>query len=287
MTSKRRGLGLALVIALTLSGPAFADMFDGPEITQAASAAANTPLDALTHDVEHLHPIAMMLLAHRLFDADRRDEAVFWFYESQLRWKAHLAQNHSDTEGERFSVLFDRVGPDINVYAFSKPDDLLVTIDKVLDWDARHPDPFTTDAKAKETTRHGLAEFKTYIIAHRAEIDAKNAERARAAAANGGDPYAGDGGAMFGAPGELVPPYNPNAFAAFHVGVTTKADVVRALGKPEMWSTDKDATSALYYSYLRDLGVPSMHMAQRLTVTFRFDAKKVLVGIDLPKGPGG
>src|SRR5436190_8055163 len=90
-----------------------------------AKQVATAPVDSLVRDVERMHPMAMMLLAKRLFDNDRKDDAVFWFYEGQLRWRSLLQQNgsragggpFSESESDRFGRLFETLGPDINGYA--------------------------------------------------------------------------------------------------------------------------------------------------------------------------
>lgn len=254
---------------------------DSVVIDAATAQALKEPLDGLTRDVEHLHPVAMMFLARRLFDAGRRDEAVFWFYEAQLRWKAHLSMNKDQFEIAMFERLHADIGPDINQYAFGDPPKLLAAVDKVLDWDASHPDDFTPNGPDKDAVRKGLADFKSYIVAHRDEIDKKNAERA--ANTSPDDPYSGSGGALFGTPQEMIQAYDPSAFAAFKTGVTTRSDVVKALGKPEWWDTEKDGSSAVGYSYnTSDPVAAKLGMVQRVTVSFQFDAKKILTAINLP-----
>lgn len=278
-------LSAASVLSVPQAGAAslFAPA-DSATIEAATAKALKEPLDDLTKDVEHLHPVAMMFLARRLFDAGRQDEAVFWFYEGQLRWRAHLSVNKDRLEIAMFERLHADIGPDINQYAFRDPDKLLATIGKVLDWDASHADDLTPNGPDKDAVRKGLADLKSYIVAHRSEIDKTNAERA-ANAPPGDDPYSGSGGALFGTPQEMIANYDPSAFAAFKPGVTTRNDVVKALGKPEWWETEKDGSSAFGYSYNKpDPATAAMGLVPRVTVSFRFDAKKILTAISLPTG---
>ena len=74
----RAAFATALVVALLISSNAFASALDGGDRRAAVERGAHEPVAELLHDVEHTHPVAMMLLAKRLFDAARRDEAVFW-----------------------------------------------------------------------------------------------------------------------------------------------------------------------------------------------------------------
>ncbi len=277
-------LGALCLVFLLCRPAAAASLFapaDSATIDAATSQALKEPLDDLIADVGHLHPVAMMFLAKRLFDAGREDEAVFWFYEGQLRWKAHLLANKDQMEIAMFERLHADIGPDINQYAFADPDALLATIDKVLDWDSAHPDALTPAGPEKDSIRKGLADFKDYIVAHKDEIAKTNAQRN--ANATPGDPYSGSGGALFGTPEEMVRDYDPSAFAAFRIGVTVKTDVVKALGKPEWWETEKDGTSAFGYSFHRsDPTSARLGLVQRVTVSFNFDAKGILRAINLP-----
>ena len=183
-----------------------------------------------------------------------------------------------------FERLFSDIGPDINHFAARHIPLWLKTIDDVLAWDAQHPDDFTPAGKQKDTSRAGLVDLRDTIVARRAELEQKAADEDRLAGTpSADDPYPGSGGALFGTPQEMVPPYDPHLFDRFKVGVTTKRDVVKALGKPELWFTEPDGTSTLSYPYHQSSGGLSMlGMSKRVSVGLKFDAHKVLTGIDLP-----
>jgi hypothetical protein len=269
-------LGAAPVGAAGLFQPA-----DSDTINAATARALKEPIDVLRKDVEHLHPVAMMFLAKRLSDAGQSDQALFWFYEAQLRWRAHISDQF---ESDMFQRLFSDIGPDINHFAGRHVPIWLKTIDDVLAWDAQHPDDFTPAGPNKDAARDGLAKFKDYIIAHRAELDQKAAEEDRMAGTpSPDDPYPGSGGALFGTPQEMVPRYDPERYDGFKVGVTSKKDVVQALGKPEMWDTNPDGSSELSYPVYLTGGTASvLGMVKRVSVSFTFDAKKILTKITLP-----
>lgn len=291
-----RCLGFAGVLGLAFSTPVAAAPETGADVKAAISQAATEPLDKLIHDVEHAHPVAMILLAKRLFDAGRRDEAVFWFYEGQVRWRALLAadptrsEGHtgmlSETERDQFGRLFRAINLDINHYAVADLPALLKTYDRVLEWDASHPDDFTPNGEAKDRARRDMKDLSAYAVAHQDELRKAGDEARReiAAQAKDGDPYSGNGGMHMGAPKELVRAYDPTAFAGFRVRSTTKADVVRALGGPEWWSTYPDGKSSIGYSYFRgNTGLSIIGMVERVQVSFTFDATRMLVEIDLPR----
>jgi hypothetical protein len=254
-----------------------------PTVDQSASLGVHEPLAPLTGEVEHLHPIAMMFLAKRLSDAGRSGEAVFWFYEAQLRWKAHLDQHPDERERERYDDLFQRIGPDINVAAFRDPDALLTTLDAVIDWDIKHPDDYTDSAKAREVQRAGLKDFEAYIRAHRPEIEARRRELEAQAPPPGSDPYAGNGGALFAQPAEMLAAYDPAFFASLRPGVTSRDDVLELLGKPEWWDSGDDGASVFGYSYSRPYGAGApLAMEERVQVNVHFDASKVVTRVELP-----
>jgi hypothetical protein len=287
---------LCLVAVVGLATPLQAGA--GVEVANGLQAsiarARQEPLDDLIRDVEHAHPVAMFLLARRLFDVGRRDEAVFWFYEGQLRWRAYLRQNPDlrgpgspfhESEGERFQRLFDTIGPEINRYALSDGAALAKTLDRVLAWDASHPDDFTPNGPAKESRRQDARDFATYLVTHPDEVKRMNDQARRQAGdiATGEDPYAGNGGSPMSTPQELLKPYDAKSFAAFRVGVTTRAEVIAALGRPEWWETHEDKTSKIGYSFDRPvIGLTTVNMSQVVPVSISFDAAHVLTKVELP-----
>lgn len=278
------------LVAVLLAGARTADAqnffapADSARINAAKQQGLNEPIDALATDVEHLHPVAMFFLAKRLSDAGRMEDALFWYYEGQLRWRAHLAMNKDRMESAEFERLVSDIGPDINKFAARHIPVWLTTIDDVLAWDAAHPDDFTPPGDAKNSSRMGATDFRDYIVAHRGEITQKAAEEDKQDGGTPDDPYAGSGGALFGTPAEMLMPYDPDQFKQFQAGKTKKRDVVAALGKPEWWGTDKDGTSVLNYSYKwTSKGLSAMGMSQTASVSFRFDAQKILLEINLPK----
>jgi hypothetical protein len=284
---------LCFALALSIACPAAGSPFGPTPIDVTTAKAAKEPIDDLLKDVEHQHPAAMFILAKRLFDAGRRDEAVFWFYEGQLRWHALLVNSNPggqpifNGEQDHFDVLFSDVGPEINHYAFGEIPALRKTIDSVLDWDAAHPDDFTPNGNVKDDAREGLKKFKDYLLAHQDEIMKKRADEARNANVSPDDPYSRSGGALMGTPAAMLTAYDPKNFAAFRVGVTTKSEIVQALGKPEAWDTDPDGSTHIYYGYRMSTSAAAMMgMVQRVGVSFSFDSKRILTAIDLPKTLG-
>ncbi|MCB1009276.1 MAG: hypothetical protein KDB94_10315 [Acidobacteria bacterium] len=151
-----------------------------------AAAAADDDLRNRTPEermrgIESEHPAACYLLARELFASGEKDEAVFWFYVGQLRYRFHLAANPGlDPSGDPalFASLNEEIGRTINEYAFGGQKAFLATIDRVLAWDEATPNGYTskTDhAEAWREIRGGLGEMRRYVVENGDKIRAQRA----------------------------------------------------------------------------------------------------------------
>jgi len=119
--------------------------------------------------IEQQHPAAYYVLATKLFETGRKDEAVFWFYAGQLRFRFRLlAHPDLDPSGEPalFASLGASLGPAINEYAFGDLESLHATLRRVLDWDATTENGDTSKVRFAEPwkqIRAGLAGMIDYI----------------------------------------------------------------------------------------------------------------------------
>lgn len=115
------------------------------------------------------HPSAYYLYAGRLFTAGKKDEAVFWFYVGQLRYRFHLMANPDlDPSGDPalFGSLSATLGERINVYAGGNTKDWIRAIERTLQWDADNENGFTSKqkfAEAYEQVRAGLKKLRDHI----------------------------------------------------------------------------------------------------------------------------
>jgi len=125
-------------------------------------------LDELIRIVPDQHPSFYYILAQRLFAAGRRDEAVFWFYAGQLRYRIRLACHPDlapDTEPALFGALSETVGRPINEYAFGDPPALVATLERARAWDAETRNGFEPKAPCAGVAaqqREGMGQ----LIAH-------------------------------------------------------------------------------------------------------------------------
>lgn len=141
-------------------------------------------------------PAEYMMHAARLVKAGRMDDAVFWFYVGQLRWRFDLAAHpEQDPTGgpALLASLMDVLGTPINAYAFGDIPRLTAVWDAVLAWDAAHDNGSTSKtryAAAWEKQRAGLRSLRADTLARRAEIERTRVENglANRTAAGAGRP---------------------------------------------------------------------------------------------------
>lgn len=136
-----------------------------------AAMAAETPSIAELQDgITGKHPATYYQLAASLMGAAQQDEAVFWFYAGQLRYRIHLAcidEAKRTEEMPLFGALSESVGRPVNEYAFGDPPALAATLERVLAWDAETENAFTSKADcaaAVEENRTGLARLRQSVI---------------------------------------------------------------------------------------------------------------------------
>lgn len=147
-----------------------------------------TPATAIAEDLSNLtnaeieerlpneHPATYYEYAQRLSIKGERDQAVFWFYAGQLRYRFQLLSDPTqDPSGDPalFASLQHTVGRSINLYAGADPEKWARQIDEVLKWDAATPNGFTskTDYKKElEEVRAGLTKFRDYIKTNRDQL---------------------------------------------------------------------------------------------------------------------
>ena len=115
------------------------------------------------------HPANYYGYAARLWSEGKRDEAVFWLYAGQLRFRFHLLSNPNLPAGDDaalFGSLQSSIGEPINLYVGGDPKKWMKAIDDVLKWDAKTRNGFTSKRDHKkelEEDRAGLVKMRDYI----------------------------------------------------------------------------------------------------------------------------
>jgi len=123
--------------------------------------------------MESAHPAAFYRYASRLFQEGKKDDAVFWFYVGELRYRFYLkAHPNLEPSGDPalFASLHETVGRTINRYTARNQNLWLSQIDKALAWDDQHFNGFTSKTKFKkeyQENRSGLIEMKKSLKASR------------------------------------------------------------------------------------------------------------------------
>lgn len=100
--------------------------------------------DAMVADTKTVTPMALMVLAVRLYDVGERDEAVFWFYVAKDRMMIIMevaVPNASQLVQavEAIGAFSTLAGPVINGYAFCDLKNQQAIRARALDWVAANP----------------------------------------------------------------------------------------------------------------------------------------------------
>ena len=134
-------------------------------------------------------PSAYYIYADRLFHEGKKDDAVFWFYVGELRFRFYLSANPHLSPGgapAAFSALRTTLGPTISGYAGGNVKEWVKAIDRALAWDAAVTNGITSKEKFPGTyeeiraglkkTRDQLESQADVIRAQRKEAGLENRE---------------------------------------------------------------------------------------------------------------
>ncbi|MBI2213629.1 MAG: hypothetical protein HYU52_08275 [Acidobacteria bacterium] len=159
-------------------------------LTAIPAAAESTPFDdavaktadELIKDIETQHPMIYFVLAGKLYDAGRKEEATFWLYAGQLRYRFHI-EAHPEPDPakdkEVFAAMTQQIGGPINQWAFGDIAMLEKTLADVLAWDEKSPNAITSKKDFAETwqkTRTGMKGYSAYIHDNAEQIRAQRSK---------------------------------------------------------------------------------------------------------------
>lgn len=133
------------------------------------------------------HPASYYLYAGRLFREGNKDDAVFWFYAGQLRYRFHLKANPKlEPSGDPalFSSLSATLGQTINEYAGGNVKNWIKAIDRALKWDADTSNRFTSKTKFASIYEENRAGLKTMRDQWESQADQIREQRKKAGLEN-------------------------------------------------------------------------------------------------------
>ena len=125
-------------------------------------------------------PFALFLPVAILYQNGERDEAVFWFYAALLR--ARLEMLYQSGLDAPFRAVMDTSGALINSYAYQDIAKFNTTLDRVLEWDRKTPNPFRERAKTPEERERvgsvytGLGEMRAKLNAQKESVEQRARE---------------------------------------------------------------------------------------------------------------
>ena len=128
------------------------------------------------------HPSNYYLYASRLWGEGKSDDAAFWLYAGQLRFRFHLLANPNlERSGDPalFGAFQATLGEPINLYVGGDTKKWMEQINRVLAWDEKTPNGFTskkTHAKQLEEIRAGLMKLRDHIATNQDSIRATREE---------------------------------------------------------------------------------------------------------------
>ena len=135
------------------------------------------------------HPSIIYAYAGRLFSEGRKDDAVFWFYAGQLRYRVYLKANPKlEPSGDPalFASLNATLGKQLNEYAGGNIKEWVKAIDRALKWDADSENALTpkkTFAAIYAEIRAGLKKMRDQV---ESQGDIIRAQRKKAGLENRG-----------------------------------------------------------------------------------------------------
>ncbi|MDF2404151.1 hypothetical protein [Aeromonas sp. 5HA1] len=142
----------------------------------------NQSIDEIKHDITEKHPVNYIVLAAKLFNDGKLDDAVKWYYVGQIRFRAHLMANPDiEPSGEPalYSSLQNIVGTPINEYAGQDPNHWVVLVEKAIKWNAENPDGFTPKSSNKKIhaeVEANFIEFRDYVSSNKEKIRKQRTE---------------------------------------------------------------------------------------------------------------
>ena len=164
-------LRIFLCVALSCSG--FCEMSAGRE-----PEAAQT-IQELEIGIQNKAPSTYFALATELFRSGQKDDAAFWYYVGQLRYRflvlAKARTSELSDEQAHFWLLSESVGQSIYEKAGQRSATLLRALDRALAWDLEQPNGYTS--KSAFGAEHERARQEMLALRERIKMDPNGLKR--------------------------------------------------------------------------------------------------------------
>ena len=143
---------------------------------------ANQSVETIKSDITGKHPLSYIILASKLFEQQKYDDAVLWYYIGQIRYRAYLKSNPNlEPSGDPalYSSLKYVVGTPINQQAGSNPDNWAAIVGQALEWHSNNKNSFTPKSEYPaiyNEIENEFKEFQNYILSNKEEIRKQRVE---------------------------------------------------------------------------------------------------------------
>jgi hypothetical protein len=163
-----------LFVALTASFVCSIAPGHEPEAAQA--------IEELEVGIQNKSPTTYFALATELFRSGRRDDATFWYYVGEVRYRflvlAKAKGAELSEEQAHFWLLSQSVGQSIYEKADQHSAALMRSIDRALEWDLQQPNGYTS--KSEFRSEHERARQEMLALRERIKIDPNSLKVRRA-----------------------------------------------------------------------------------------------------------
>jgi hypothetical protein len=124
-------------------------------------------------------PSTYFALATELFRGGRKDDAAFWYYVGQLRYRflvlAKAKASEASDEQAHFWLLSESVGQSIYEKADQRSAALVRALDRALAWDLEQPNGYTS--KSTFSAEHERARQEMLALRERIKTDPSGLKR--------------------------------------------------------------------------------------------------------------
>jgi hypothetical protein len=111
------------------------------------------PRPEVEHALPSSHPMAYSMYSSRLFHEGDREDALFWYYVGELRYRFFLAANPKlppDGAPALFASLHESVGSVVWEWGKSSPETAVKELQRALDWDASTDNGVTSNSSHRK-----------------------------------------------------------------------------------------------------------------------------------------